>query len=281
MCEEVKAMRRFYQKTVISGVLFLLLAICPVIPQHAMTRYTPLTEDLNFKGIEKVAQPEFLEKFTQGAETVKILVLLKGYESYEGLAVAEDVVVMKKVQSSIRSRQEKVLNALDKKQFQLRHRFENILGFSGEATLQAIKDLARMDAVKVIEEDKEMEMLSTGTFEGKKGINASNTRSRKSVPAIHNESIVTGKVLAYSVLSSSLVDIKPVMVLYRLQILVETSEEVKDMRSFTKDKMNKLLTVYSKQELSAALFNKVISVRVTYQGDEKGGKYWIRDIKDH
>jgi hypothetical protein len=278
---EVKAMRGFYQKAVISGVLFLFLAICPVIPQYAMTQPTPLPQALNFKGIEKVAQPEFLEKFTQGAETVKIVVLLKDYENYEGLAVSEDVVVMKKVQSSIRSRQEKVLNTLDKKQFQLRHRFDNILGFSGEATLQAIKDLARMDAVKVIEEDKEMEMLSTGTFEGKKGINASNARAPRSVPAIHNESIVTGKVLAYSVLSSSLVDIKPVMFLYRLQILVETSEEVKGMRSFTKDKMNKLLTVYSKKELSAELFNTVISVRVTYQGDEKGGKFWIRDIKDH
>ncbi len=274
-------MRRFYQKTVISGVVFLLLAICPVIPQHAMTRPTPLPQALNFKGIEKVAQPEFLEKFTQGAETIKILILLKDYENYEDLAVAEDVVLMKKVQSSIRSRQEKVLNTLDNKQVHLRHRFDNILGFSGEATLQTIKDLARMDAVKVIEEDKEMEMLSTGTFEGKKGINASNARSHRSVPAIHNESIVTGKVLAYSVLSSSLVDIKPVMVLYRLQILVETSEGVKDMRSFTKDKMNKLLTVYSKKELSAELFNTVISVRVTYQGDEKGGKFWIRDIKDH
>jgi hypothetical protein len=105
MCEEVKTMRQFYQKTVISGVVFLLLAICPVIPQYAMTQPTPLPQALNFKGIEKVAQPEFLEKFTQGAETVKIVVLLKDYENYEGLAVSEDVVVMKKVQSSIRSRQ--------------------------------------------------------------------------------------------------------------------------------------------------------------------------------
>jgi len=277
-------MSGFNQKAVISGVVFLFLVIFSVMPQHAMTRPKPLPQALSFNGIEKVVQPEFLEKFTQGAETVKILVLLKGYKKYKGLSVAEDVVLRKEVQSSIRSRQEKVLNTLDKKQFQLRHRFDNILGFSGEATLQAIKDLASMDEVKVIEEDKEMEMLGAGTAarkKGEKGKNVSHERSRRSVPAIHNESIVTGKVLSYSVLSSSILDIKPVMAIYRLQILVEKSEEVKGMRSFTKNKINKLLSGYSKKALSAELFNKVISVRVTYQGDEKGGKFWIRAIEAH
>ncbi|MBW2184416.1 MAG: S8 family serine peptidase [Deltaproteobacteria bacterium] len=123
-----------------------------------MAQPRPLTQTLSFKGIEKVAQPEFLEKFNQGADKVKILVLLKDYENYKGLSVAEDVGLMKEVQSDIRDRQGNVLNAFDPKQFQLKHRFDNILGFSGEATLQAIKDLAGMDEVKVVEEDKEVEM---------------------------------------------------------------------------------------------------------------------------
>ncbi|MEE8380308.1 MAG: hypothetical protein V3R78_00330 [Thermodesulfobacteriota bacterium] len=234
--------------------------------------------------MEKVAQPEFLERFTQGAETVKILVLLKDHENYKDLSVAEDVVLIKEVIPDIQTRQDRVLNALNHTRFQLKHRFKNILGFSGEATLQGIIDLAGMDEVAIIEEDKEMEILSAETLEREKGEkekNASQERSPRSVPVIPNESIVTGKVLAYSVLSSSILDIQPVMTVYRLQILVGRSEEVKGMRNFTKDKVNKLLSVYSKKELSAELFSKVISVRVTYRGDEKGGKFWIRDMKAH
>ncbi len=284
MCVEFRAMRGFYPKTVISGVVFSFLVFCPVFPLHAMTQSKPLTKALYFKGIEKVVQPEFLQRFTQGTETVKILVLLKDHENYKGLSVAEDVVLMKEVTPDIQARQDRVLSALNHTQFQLKHRFKNMLGFSGEVTLQGIIDLAGMDDVAVIEEDREMEMLSAETFErekGEKGKNVSRERPHRAVTVIPNASIVTGKVLGYSILSSSILDIKPVMPIYRLEVLVETSEEVKGMRNFTRDKVENLLSFYSKEKLSTELFSKVISVRVTYRGDEKGGKFWIRDMKAH
>jgi hypothetical protein len=282
MCVEFRAMRGFYQKTVISGVVFSFLFFCPVFPQHAMTQSKPLTKALYFKGIEKVAQPEFLEKFTQGAETVKILVLLKDHENYKGVSVADDVVLMKEVIPDIQIRQDKVLNALNHTQFQLKHRFKNILGFSGEATLQGIIGLAGMDNVTVIEEDREMEILSAETLErekGEKGKNVSQERPHRSVPVIPNASIVTGKVLGYSILSSSRLDIKPVMPIYKLEVLVETSEELKGMRNFTRDRVQNLLSFYSKEKLSTELFSKVIKAHVTYRGDERGGKFWIREIE--
>ena len=282
MCVEFRAMRGFYQKTVIFGVVFSFLVFCPVFPQHAMTQSKPLTKALYFKGIEKVTQPEFLERFTQGAETVKILVLLKDHENYKVLSVAEDVVLMKEITPDIQARQDRVLNALNHTQFQLKHRFKNILGFSGEATLQGIIDLAGMDDVAVIEEDRKMEMLNAENFErekGEKGKNVSQERPHRAVPVIPNESIVTGEVLGYSILSSSILDIRPVMPIYRLKVLVKTSEEVKGMRNFTSDKVGKLLSVYSKEKLSAELFNKVIKSHVTYRGDERGGKFWIREIE--
>lgn len=125
-------------------------------------------------------------------------------------------------------------------------------------------------------------MLSMGVFWGEVGqreVVANQEQSRKSVPVIPNEGMVTGKVLGYSVVSSSILNIKPVMTIYGLEILVERSEEVKGMRNFTRDKVGKLLSVYSKEELSAELFNKVIKAHVTYLGDERGGKFWIREIE--
>jgi uncharacterized protein YkuJ len=136
--------------------------------------------------------------------------------------------------------------------------------------------------VAVIEEDKEMEMLSAETFErekGEKGKKVSQERPHRAVPVIPNASIVTGKVLGYSILSSSILDIKPVMPIYRLEVLVETSDEVKEMRNFTRDKVENLLLFYSKEKLSAELFSKVIKAHVTYRGDERGGKFWIREIE--
>ena len=111
MCVEYRTMRRFYQKTVISGVIFWFLVFSPVFPLHAMTQSTPLTKALYFKGIEKVAQPEFLEKFNQGADKVKILVLLKDHENYKVLSVVEDVVLMKEVTPDIQTRQDRVNEA--------------------------------------------------------------------------------------------------------------------------------------------------------------------------
>ncbi|MBW1854750.1 MAG: hypothetical protein JRJ00_08745, partial [Deltaproteobacteria bacterium] len=151
VCAVFGILKEFIKKAAIPVLVFSFIVFCAVIPQHAMAQPRPLTQTLSFKGKEKVAQPEFLEKFNQGAEKVKILVLLKDYENYKGLSVAEDVVLMKEVQSDIKDRQGDVLKAFDPKKFQLKHRFDNILGFSGEATLQAIKDLASMDEVKFIE----------------------------------------------------------------------------------------------------------------------------------
>jgi hypothetical protein len=99
------------------------------------------------------------------------------------------------------------------------------------------------------------------------------------VPAISNESIVTGEVLGYSVVSSSLLDMQPLMPVYRLEVVVKTSEEVKGMRSFTRDKVGKLLSLYSKEKLSVELFSKIIKAHVSYQGDEKGGMFWIKEFE--
>ncbi len=146
--------KTFLQKTLLSGIVCSFLLLHPGIFQYNVSQPEAFAQAIFFTGMEKVVQPEFLDKFNQGVEKVRIIVLLKGYKAFKGLSIAEDAISMKAVQSTIHNRQEHVLNALEQKQFQLKHRFENILGFSGEATLQAIDGLAKMDGVELIEEDK-------------------------------------------------------------------------------------------------------------------------------
>ncbi len=146
------------QKTILFGIIVSFFLTCPGLLEYATPGAKAFAQTVSFPGIEKVLQPKFLDKCNQGAKKANIIVQLKGYKNFKSLSVSDNAVRMKSVQSTIRSRQDRVLNGLDEKQFQLRHRFENILGFSGEATLEAIKKLAGMDEVAVIEEDREMEM---------------------------------------------------------------------------------------------------------------------------
>jgi hypothetical protein len=58
----------------------------------------------SFTGIEKVAKPQFLEKFKEGAEKKRIMVLLKNGVGNTGLRISEKVALMKEMQSAIRTR---------------------------------------------------------------------------------------------------------------------------------------------------------------------------------
>jgi len=139
-------------------IIFSFLFACQGTSTQAVLKLEIPAQTISFPRMTKVVQPEFLDQFNKGAERVKVIVLLKGFKDFNGLPVAGDTTGKEAFQSSIRSRQDKVLNVIDPRQFQLKHRFENIPGFSGEATLEGIKQLATMDDVEVIEEDKEMVM---------------------------------------------------------------------------------------------------------------------------
>lgn len=99
------------------------------------------------------------------------------------------------------------------------------------------------------------------------------------VPVIPNESIVTGTVLGYSVVSSTLIDITPPQTLYALDIQITKSEDVPGMANYLKNKIGQVIKAYSKEKLSEELFGKTIIARVSYSGDEHGGKYWLSQAK--
>lgn len=100
----------------------------------------------------------------------------------------------------------------------------------------------------------------------------------QNVPVMPNDSIITAKVLEYSILNSALEGIEPEQVLYSLRVLVVSSQSVNGKRNFTQSKIGQVIKVYSKKMLSAILFGKDIEANVSFSGDERGGKYRIRNV---
>jgi hypothetical protein len=101
----------------------------------------------------------------------------------------------------------------------------------------------------------------------------------RSVPVIPNESVITGKVVSYSVTASSALNIKPDQNIYVLEIKIDSSRRVEGKRDFVKDKVGSQITCYSKEQVSSTLIDKAIRAHVAYRGDEKGRRFWIWDIE--
>ncbi len=98
------------------------------------------------------------------------------------------------------------------------------------------------------------------------------------VPVIPNEAILRGTVMEYCLTLSTLSGISPEQVLYRVVISVEEVEDVKGYPNFLKGKEGQNLTFSTKEKISMELFGKRIKAEVEYKGDERGGRFWIKDI---
>jgi hypothetical protein len=99
------------------------------------------------------------------------------------------------------------------------------------------------------------------------------------VPVIPNESVISGTVLEYCLTSSSLLNIKPDQVIYRLVISIEEVKEAKGYPNFLADKQGQSISFHSKEKLSPELIQQKVKALVEYTGDERGGLYWIKNIE--
>jgi hypothetical protein len=126
-----------------AGLIFIVTTLLFLTGDHADSRQINL---------EKILDAEILNSLTQG-QKANVIVLLRGYKDYDGKVQTDEPVGFKTVQSAIRSQQESILQKLDPAHFQLRYRFENILGFSGTLTEEGLFALASMPEVEVIEKD--------------------------------------------------------------------------------------------------------------------------------
>lgn len=101
---------------------------------------------------------------------------------------------------------------------------------------------------------------------------------RLEVPAAPNEAVIQGKVMKYCIINSTLLKIEPEQTLYSLHVLIKSAQDMPGKSNFLKEKVGKVVKVYSKKPLSPQLFGKEIKARVEYSGDERGGKFWLKEI---
>jgi hypothetical protein len=99
------------------------------------------------------------------------------------------------------------------------------------------------------------------------------------VTVVPNSALMTGVISEYGIVSSRLLGMEPDQTLYKLTICLESSEDIVGMPNLLKGKEGEDITLYTKEKLSPDIFGKKIRAEVTYRGDERGGRWWLRSIK--
>ncbi len=69
----------------------------------------------------------------------------------------------------------------------------------------------------------------------------------QNAPVAPNDSIITARVLEYSILNSTLEEIKPEQILYSLRVLLISCQSVKGKANLTQLKAYQVIKVYSKR----------------------------------
>lgn len=96
-------------------------------------------------------------------------------------------------------------------------------------------------------------------------------------PLIPNASRIRARVVKYSVWDATLVDSQNQHVLYSLVLDVCASEKVGEEPSLVK--VGDRIEAFSRDALSADLFGKTIQCVVRARGDERGQRFWLRDVR--
>ena len=60
--------------------------------------------------------------------------------------------------------------------------------------------------------------------------------------------------------------------------LCRPSKPAADLPSFLEGRSGETISAYSKDRTVADLTNKTVVVTVSFQGDERGGSFWVRTV---
>jgi len=63
-----------------------------------------------------------------------------------------------------------------------------------------------------------------------------------------------------------------------LEVRIISSADVEGLPNFIKDKVDSVLRMYTKEDATALQKGNVITARVIYSGDERGGLFWATEI---
>jgi len=102
----------------------------------------------------------------------------------------------------------------------------------------------------------------------------------RAVPVVPNASLIKGIAIECEAVSSTLLGMQPEQTIYRLTIQIESTEDVSEMPNLlNKSTEGKEMVFYTKEPLSPDVLKKRIKARALYRGDERGGRWWVQEIR--
>jgi len=113
--------------------------------------------------------------------------------------------------------------------------------------------------------------VSVGLAEHNAGAQASRA------PLIPNASRIRARVVKYSIWDAALVSSRDQQAIYSLVLDVCASEKVGQAASLVK--VGDRIEAFSRAPLSGDLFGKTIQSTVRASGDERGQRFWLRDVR--
>jgi hypothetical protein len=97
-------------------------------------------------------------------------------------------------------------------------------------------------------------------------------------PAAPNEGAITGELLDVTTIESSSVGIAPSQPLCVLTVRLLSVSAVSDVRNAVNARAGQTIRAYSKDVSLARLKGRTVTGRLTFSGDERGGRFWIRNV---
>ena len=95
------------------------------------------------------------------------------------------------------------------------------------------------------------------------------------VPALENQSLVVGEVLEKIQIDSMTIGVQPEQKLWRFKLRVVSVESVAGLENLLRGQEGKIIEVFSNEVNAPADANRRITVRISFHGDERAGRYWI------
>jgi hypothetical protein len=99
-------------------------------------------------------------------------------------------------------------------------------------------------------------------------------------PVAPNETLLGGELLEVTAFDSFSEGIAPAQVLFRLKLRLTSVERVPAKASFVTAVPGDVVEIVAKQEVSRQLVGNVVRARVTFRGDDRGGRLWLLALSE-
>ena len=97
-------------------------------------------------------------------------------------------------------------------------------------------------------------------------------------PVVENESPVVARVLRVEVIDSSTMGIAPPQLIDRIRLELLQIQDTPGKANRLAGRDGTIVDVHSKERVDPLLVGRVITGRVIFRGDERGGMYWIHGV---